>query len=324
MVKVTDVLVDVVFDTRRVLRLPTTLAMVLRDMCMEWGVGSETAMAFATMVWCVTRLDTQSGHRFAQWAIRSSSGVAEVVVMPKGGRIIDDGAVVYDREWTPRPTGRVEDLVSIGFAMDNSMERLGRIMSRDGVDTLSHMATEAESAAVAPEQDDAVGADADGSVRVKMTIATSAWVYSREQRLWKRRVGQRLADETAARLECEKLAKLVELTHGQQTAERRRAAVEGVQRTALGRMDEVPAMLNQDRMVVGDVDGTCRGSRKTVLTAPSVPMLIWQARTRAEVMSQRASWIGLRLSWRGTPLRRHWRGIRRALLLQMVRGTVSV
>jgi hypothetical protein len=146
MVKVTDVLVDVVFDTRRVLRLPTTLAMVLRDMCMEWGVGSETAMAFATMVWCVTRLDTQSGHRFAQWAIRSSSGVAEVVVMPKGGWIIDDGAVVYDREWTPRPTGRVEDLVSIGFAMDNSMERLERIMSRDGVDTLSPMATEAESA----------------------------------------------------------------------------------------------------------------------------------------------------------------------------------
>ena len=63
-VKVTETMVDVCFDTRRVLRIPTGLAMVLRDLCLEWGLVSETAMAFATVVWWASQLSTQSGQSF--------------------------------------------------------------------------------------------------------------------------------------------------------------------------------------------------------------------------------------------------------------------
>jgi hypothetical protein len=45
-------------------------------------------------------------------------------------------------------------------------------------------------------------------------------------------------------------------------------------------------MLNHDRVAVGNVDDECRRSKKAVFTAPSIPMLIWQARTRASAMAE--------------------------------------
>ncbi len=44
-------------------------------------------------------------------------------------------------------------------------------------------------------------------------------------------------------------------------------------------------MLNHDRISVGDIDGLCKHSKKTVATGPSTPMLIWQARARAIAMA---------------------------------------
>ena len=98
MVKGDEGQVDIVFDTRRVLRVPMALAMVLRDFCMEWGLVSETAMAFASIVWCATRLEARSGRRFAESAIEASSGIAVAIEVPEGGWIIDDRTVVYEEE----------------------------------------------------------------------------------------------------------------------------------------------------------------------------------------------------------------------------------
>jgi hypothetical protein len=103
----------------------------------------------------------------------------------------------------------------------------------------------------------------------------------------------RREDEEAKETERATLRSLLELTQRVQSVERRQAAVEGLQRaveesqrTTLDRMEEVPAMLNHDRVAVGDVDDECRRSKKTVFTAPSTPMLIWQARTRASAMAE--------------------------------------
>ena len=71
------------------------------------------------------------------------------------------------------------------------------------------------------------------------------------------------------------------MTQRVQSTDRRQAAVEelqraveSVQKMTLDRMEEVPAMLNHDRIAVGDIDGLCKHSKKTVATGPSTPMLI--------------------------------------------------
>ena len=76
-VKLTDAWVEIVFDTRGVLQLPTGLAMVLRDLCMEGGLVSETALAFGSLVWCATRLDTRSGRRLGNSAMSSRGGLRD-------------------------------------------------------------------------------------------------------------------------------------------------------------------------------------------------------------------------------------------------------
>ena len=298
-VKVTDDVVDVCFDTRSVLQLPTVLAMVLRDMCSEWGLVSETAMAFASMVWCATQLDTRSGRKLGEIAWDPRSGVARVLPRVGGGWLIDDGAVVYNTEWVPRATGGVGELVSTGFAMDNNMVQLEYIMEQSQRAAEASLLLEAEGAAVAAEQDDA----AEAAVCPKTTVGATAWAFNREERLWRRRTGGREADRAAAVLERKVLRNLVELTQRVQSSEQREAAVtalqravEEAQRTTLEGMVEVPAMLNQDRMVAEADGGECRGSKKTVSTAPSVPMLIWHARAQAGAMvagdaaSEEAAW----------------------------------
>ncbi len=48
-------------------------------------------------------------------------------------------------------------------------------------------------------------------------------------------------------------------------------------------------MLNHVRLMIDGEDGGCRRSKKTVSTAPSVSMLIWQARERALAAAMIAS-----------------------------------
>lgn len=285
MVKATETRVDVCFDTRKVLQVPVELAMVLRDMSLEWGLVSETAMAFATVVWCASRLATWSGQRFGERAMAAGSAAASVVSTGSGGWCIDDRAVTYAAEWTPRSTGSAGDLVSTGFAMDNGMEMLECI-----VEQREELPAEgAAGADAAGEQETAAGAELSGHVRGRVSIGTSAWAFDKGERLWRRRTGVRRADEEAALRERKVMRNLIELTQKVQSVEQQRAAVEALQqaveeaqRTTVEQMVEVPAMLNHDRIVVGDVDGECKHSKKTVSTAPSVPMLIWQARVRAE------------------------------------------
>jgi hypothetical protein len=92
-------------------------------------------------------------------------------------------------------------------------------------------------------------------------------------------------------LERKVLRNLIELTQRVQSVEQQQEAVEALQqaveaaqRTTVDHMVEVPAMLNHERMAVGDVDGECKKSKKTVSTAPSVPMMIWQARLQTGAM----------------------------------------
>ena len=289
MVRFTDALVDVCFDTRRVLRLPTTLAMVLRDMCLEWGLVSETAMAFATVLWCALRLETRTGRRLGAAAIGPTSRVATVVPAATSGWVIDDAAVVYDTEWTPRPTGSDDDLVSTGFTMDNNMEQLERSVIYSRGTTAASAAEDASSAGSAEEQDDAPEPEYGGN---EQGIATTGWAHDKARRLWKRRTGVRRDDKEAKLLERKTLRNLLELTQRVQSTDRRQAAVEelqraveSVQKMTLDWMEEVPAMLNHDRIAVGDIDGLCKHSKKTVATGPSTPMLIWQARARASAMA---------------------------------------
>ena len=68
-------------------------------------------------------------------------------------------------------------------------------------------------------------------------------------------------DEKAKLLERKTLRNLLELTQRVQSVDRRQAtveelqrAMESVQKTMLDRMEVVPAMLNHDRIAVGDID----------------------------------------------------------------------
>ena len=175
MVRVTAAAVDVCFDTRRVLRVPTDLAMVLRDMSLEWGLVSETAMAFATVAWCAHWLRTRSGRQFGEQAMGPGSAVAIVASTGRGGWFIEDTEVDYVAQWAPRTTGTDGDLVSTGFAMDNNRARLERAMEESKVAP----AEGAGSADVAAEQESAADAEPSGYVRVKPSIIGSAWVHDR-------------------------------------------------------------------------------------------------------------------------------------------------
>ena len=117
------------------------------------GVVSETTMAFATIVWGAmplpvgTRNGGVSGDRVDGWFIK-------------------DAAVVYNTESTPRPTGRDDDLVSTGFAMDNNMEHLKHSVTHEQY-TVTEAAPSAEEAGSAEETVDAAGMEAGSHVPVR-------------------------------------------------------------------------------------------------------------------------------------------------------------
>ena len=184
-VRVSDAVVGVCFDTRLVLQLPLALAMVLRGMSLNWGLVSETAIAFATVLWCASHLKTMSGRHFGAVAMASASSTAVVTSQSEGGWVIDDGGVVCDTEWSARSTSGDNDLVSIGFAMDNSMDQLRASLSQSA----------ARSAAAVAEQESASAVGSSEFVNGKTAIDNSTWAYSREHRLWQRRANGRGAEE---------------------------------------------------------------------------------------------------------------------------------
>ena len=75
-----------------------------------------------------------------------TSRMATVVSAGTDGWFIEDAAVVYNTEWTPRPTGSDDDLVSTGFAMDNNMEQLKHSVTHEQYTEAAPSAEEAGSA----------------------------------------------------------------------------------------------------------------------------------------------------------------------------------
>ena len=302
MVSVGEATVAVCFDTRVVLHLPIALAMVVRGMSRDWDLVSETAAAFATAVWCASRLSTVSGHRFGSRAMDVSSKPAVVVRREDNSWLIDDSGVVYDDAWTPRSTATDKDLVSIGFAMDNNLEQL---QSTVALSELKPAPSMMDSVGTEWSRMDGVTNDGDiceleagfvgvsGFVGVVTVASESAWTYSRERRCWQWRDGVRKGEGVAVAQEREKLRCLIEGTQRVQSVQQRQVAVDrlqqavaGTQRVTIGAMVEVPVMLSHDRMAQGGVDNKCLQSKNTVSTAPSVPMLIWQARERTSAMME--------------------------------------
>ena len=89
-----------VFRREGVLRIPTkltTVALVLRDMGMEWGLVSaretRTARALATGLWCALRLETRTGRRLGAATMGPKSRVATVVPTASGWPIENAAAV---------------------------------------------------------------------------------------------------------------------------------------------------------------------------------------------------------------------------------------
>ena len=93
------------------------------------------------------------------------------------GWFIKDAAVVYNTESTPRPTGRDDDLVSTGFAMDNNMEHLKHSVTHEHWQyTVTEAAPSAEEAGSAEETVDAAGMEAGSHVPVRGS-GTAGWAF---------------------------------------------------------------------------------------------------------------------------------------------------
>ena len=76
-------LVVVCFGKQRVLLLPLSLALAIRDKCVEFGMRSETAVAYAVIHWCAQQFPTSSGQPFG--SVEHSRADLPAHVMSKHG-----------------------------------------------------------------------------------------------------------------------------------------------------------------------------------------------------------------------------------------------